>query len=671
MKVNTKRWIAWLLIFSLTAVLLPACGSGKQEEQIEIQTEETTVPPTEPPKPVTKADGNAQSLLCKDSYSDSANADVVVASVGQAELTNRQLRIAYQMEVGTHRRKNDVPQPDYGLPLDAQLCPLSDRQISWQHYFLACALANWHTRQALYQQSQQPYTIVEKGYKEEATTHETYFTEELPAYPVAYVSKSHFSPNSMHQAYLDGIPDLVKTFAYDHGFPSADAMAEALGGQGASAKDVEDYVWLNNMAYIYFTEQTFHMQPTEEEQAALDAMDTGSEKRVTLRHCLLIPEGATVAENGKVTANEDAWAASQEAADGLMEEWNKSWKTRRNADASFAELANANSADKGTQLNGGRLTRIAKGQLHPELDKWCFTPERQYGDTAILRTDLGMEMVFFIKAETNEKIEAEAVQQMEKFRSAVEAMEMAYPMTVDYSKICLMEEAPDVDSDELLYADVAHERFPEIPVYLQQDYAPTMFGGYQLSRYGCGITTMAMIASYMCDELLTPGDMATRYPGYASATGTDGNIFEHTAAELGYFCDHRTWDWKEVEDSLNQGRVAVSLQFHGYFTKTGHYIALQRMTEDGRVVVRDSNIYNYNRLPEHRGADCFDVERVTKNSSVYWLFQPKITRIPACSRCGDPEGCGMPQSLLNQDYICEKCQKALERRNDFLNLNMG
>ena len=50
--------------------------------------------------------------------------------------------------------------------------------------------------------------------------------------------------------------------------------------------------------------------------------------------------------------------------------------------------------------------------------------------------------------------------------------------------------------------------------------------------------------------------------------------------------------------------------------------------------------------------------------SGYWIYEHKITRIPACSRCGTPEG--VTVSLLQSDYICEKCVPALLRRNTYL-----
>ena len=52
---------------------------------------------------------------------------------------------------------------------------------------------------------------------------------------------------------------------------------------------------------------------------------------------------------------------------------------------------------------------------------------------------------------------------------------------------------------------------------------------------------------------------------------------------------------------------------------------------------------------------------------MYWSFEPKITRIPACWRCGDETGLEAPEGLLLSDYTCAKCLDAMARKEDFLN----
>lgn len=667
-KMTFKRYLCFILALLMTVALMAGCGKKEEPEDTEPVTE---TEPTEPPKPVTTGNHDSKSLACKDTYTEDANDDAVVATAGEAKLTNRQLRIYYAAQIAAFQNEDHGEKPDFNENLDAQLCPLEQGNVSWQHYFLQRALNSWNVQQALWNQAQQEQPIVEKYYKAEPTTHAQFFPDTLPAYPLAYITRDHYTPNELHQAYLDAMPDKVEEAAAANGYADGNAMAKAVAGEKASADDLAEFGKFYNFAYMYFTERSYGMEVTAEELQSYLAEHPGEygedEKTVTIRHALMIPEGATVAADGTVTASEEAWEACSKKLEELNTARKKNWINGRNPENTFAVLANENSADMGSQLNGGRYVNISKGQMQKDIDAWCFAPERQKGDETSIRTSMGLEVLHYVSGETLGEAKAKADALMEKYRSMLNEFQTAYPMSVDFSKVCLSGDKA-MDGEALLYPDVAHEQYPVIPLYLQQDYAPAPFGAYHVHNHGCGITTFAMVASYMADKTLTPGFLATEYSMFAVPHGTNGDIFDLISPELGFFCERRSWEWQDVEDTLNSGRIAVSLQYHGHFTKTGHYLALQRMTEDGKVVIRDSNIYNYARLKGHQ-VDCFDPSLVIANNAVYWLFQPKITRIPACARCGDPGNTEMPNGLFNSDYTCEKCQTALSRRNDFLALS--
>ena len=88
----------------------------------------------------------------------------------------------------------------------------------------------------------------------------------------------------------------------------------------------------------------------------------------------------------------------------------------------------------------------------------------------------------------------------------------------------------------------------------------------------------------------------------------------------------------------------------------------ESINEDGLVQVRDSNIYNYVNIRAHK-QDAHAWKDIVRAGSGYWIFEHKITRIAACSRCGDPEGTA--GNLLQAAYICEKCSPAILRRTTY------
>lgn len=49
----------------------------------------------------------------------------------------------------------------------------------------------------------------------------------------------------------------------------------------------------------------------------------------------------------------------------------------------------------------------------------------------------------------------------------------------------------------------------------------------------CGPTTLAMLASYIRNETITPADIATEYSQYDTADGYSWQLFDESAPELG------------------------------------------------------------------------------------------------------------------------------------------
>ena len=187
----------------------------------------------------------------------------------------------------------------------------------------------------------------------------------------------------MHQAYLDEIPAQLQSFAAEAGYANTDALAAALSGGLAKGTDLENCVLQMNRAYAYFTELGYAIEPTAEDVAAYAAehnIPETDDTRVDLRHVLLIPEGAQVADDGTVSCSEEAWEACLAQAQELLE----GWRTGTATEPRFAELANQNSADEGSRPNGGLYVNLRRGQLMEELDAWCFDSARQPGDTDLL-----------------------------------------------------------------------------------------------------------------------------------------------------------------------------------------------------------------------------------------------------------------------------------------------
>jgi hypothetical protein len=172
-----------------------------------------------------------------------------------------------------------------------------------------------------------------------------------------------------------------------------------------------------------------------------------------------------------------------------------------------------------------------------------------------------------------------------------------------------------------------------------------------------------MVASYLADDELTPAELAARYGYYCGERGSEIVLFDNTPAEMGFQLQNRSYSWAEMDEALKNGQVVVSLQFYGYWTRGGHYLAMIDLTEDGKYVVRDSNLINYKRILRH-AEDSHTRGSISEAGQYYWIYEPKVTSIGTCVRCGDGEGA--PAMMFRSAYTCEKCLTATARRDNFL-----
>lgn len=629
-----KRMLAAVLAVLLLCGCAPAGSNADNSAETTLPSAGATVP----------ADGNPEDVTCKGTYTREGDPAAVIAQIGDTKLTNEALAVWYWAAAAQYQASGKTPAPDFDAPLDSQPCEADTTVGSWQQYFLRQALNTWHTAAALNQQSLEVPLNLEPEYQPDPEKYATYM-DGMPATKFLYGYNRFYSPNTMHQAYLDSLPDTLKALAGEKGFGDTAAMAQDDFGTTQAA--LTDMAQLLNRAYMYFTTLTYDL--TQPEAAYTESTD--GDYLVNIKHILLKTDGKTA---------EETLAAFRKEAKTRLQPLTQ---TEQKSEAAFKDLAHLYSQDEASALDGGGYNRVKKGELPAELDAWCFDPARQSGDTTAITDDDGVHILYFSgrleEAEVAAADESLAAQEADLLEQA----RTAYPVEFAYDQIALPEGKTAISTSDLLYPDIAHERFPEIPLYLQQDYPGVMFGGFLLRTNGCGITTMAMVASYLSDELLTPPEMCRRYGGYSHRNGTDGMIFVKEPSVMDFYLMEKTYEPTKAWEGLENHHLVVSIQHKGYWTRGGHYIALQEITEDGNVRVRDSNIYNYVRVPAHVN-DEHTWASITSAGSGYWIFDYKITRIPGCARCGDQS----ESSLVGENFYCRKCAPAVMRRNAYLGM---
>ena len=168
----------------------------------------------------------------------------------------------------------------------------------------------------------------------------------------------------------------------------------------------------------------------------------------------------------------------------------------------------------------------------------------------------------------------------------------------------------------------------EVPLYFQTDYPDVPYGQGTVATSGCGITSVAMVASYLTNEDYFPDDLAERF---GSLDGNNMERMEYASEALGLPLKEKTYDWHIMVDALDHGEIAIAMvNANSVFTDSQHFIVLTGITDEGKIMVNDPNEANYFSSKLKDGfEDGFDEETISNGFSGGWIYDcPKreVTR---------------------------------------------
>ena len=378
-KASTKKLTTAVIAIVLVAGILIGLLAGSLGT-VKPATDATT-PATEAVEPVViPSNGDPASPLCKASYTVTdeeavAASDVVVATMGDKTLTNAQLQAYYWQELYMFLTENGSYAMYLGLdantPLDQQLMAMSEVQMSWQQFILDGAIASWKNYQALALEGE------EMGHQ-------------LPA---------------ERQEELDSLAEQLQTGAANGGFASADALLAANVGANCTVEDYMNYVDTYYHGMAYYQDFCDALDPSMEELEKFYAenedyfIESGiskDDKRINVRHVLLKPEGGEAGEDGYLIYTDEAWEACRLQAEELYAKWQEGDMSEE----SFAELANAHTADNNDANydgvpDGGLYEDVYEGRMVTAFNDWCFDASRQVGDHGLVKTQYGYHIMFY------------------------------------------------------------------------------------------------------------------------------------------------------------------------------------------------------------------------------------------------------------------------------------
>lgn len=118
---------------------------------------------------------------------------------------------------------------------------------------------------------------------------------------------------------------------------------------------------------------------------------------VNVRHILIAPETEDDADVSSAT--DEQWNEAYEKAQNLLNEW----KAGDATEDSFAALVADNTTDTGSASTGGLYENVTTGQMVNPFSVWCFDSSRKAGDTAIVKSEFGYHIMYFVKT-NDEKV---------------------------------------------------------------------------------------------------------------------------------------------------------------------------------------------------------------------------------------------------------------------------
>lgn len=134
--------------------------------------------------------------------------------------------------------------------------------------------------------------------------------------------------------------------------------------------------------------------------------------------------------------------------------------------------------------------------------------------------------------------------------------------------------------------------YTKVPLYFQTDYPNRMYGRGTIASNGCGVTCLAMVATYLTGHEYLPDELA----------GYFGGVAENNIDRLEKGAEAMQLPWEKMEnfhktmEALREGKIIIALmESNSVFTDAQHFIVLTGFNEDGLIMVNDPYEPNYDK----------------------------------------------------------------------------
>lgn len=328
-----------------------------------------------------------------------------VVTCGDFSLTNTELGYYFWSEYFYDVNTASGASPDPDKPLDRQFY---DGGTTWKEYLLNQALANVRCTMSMV------FRAKEEGFS-------------LPADYQKSLDDTlaGFSDSARSSGFLDAA-----------GAPDVGAYLRASYGSGATLESFTAYLENSYLAAAYadrlYDEPTFTAKQISDyyddyaDSYRAEGIEKNDEPLRDLRVLLIAPDDPDSAAS---------WNAAEQTARSVWRQWLGGGGT----DEALAKLAQEQSDDAATAANGGAMTDVGRDALTGDLLGWVYDGARKAGDSTVLKTDDGWEIVRLtgFSGRTRWQKAAEADLRHDTYADAYTRVTQSYKFLVNYGGLCV------------------------------------------------------------------------------------------------------------------------------------------------------------------------------------------------------------------------------------------
>ena len=159
----------------------------------------------------------------------------------------------------------------------------------------------------------------------------------------------------------------------------------------------------------------------------------------------------------------------------------------------------------------------------------------------------------------------------------------------------------------------------EFPLFIQWDerWGDNLYGDNYIAINGCGPTTLAMVVVGLTgDTTINPkvvADFSYNNGYYVEDVGTKWDLMTEGAKAFGIQGEEIPLSENVILKALQRGEPIIASMRPGTFTTSGHFVLLTGVTEDGKIIVHDSDSIK-------RSSDTWDIDVFMKETKNLWKF---------------------------------------------------